>query len=35
LNVKGVLESGKTKKEVENDLLFNLAPSPGLEPGTP
>ena len=35
LNVKGVLESGKTKKEVENDLFFNLAPSPGLEPGTP
>ena len=26
LNVKGVLDSGKTKKEVENDLFFNLAP---------
>jgi hypothetical protein len=26
LNVKGVLESGKTKKEVENDLFLNLAP---------
>jgi hypothetical protein len=27
LNVQGVLDSGKTKKEVENDLFFNLAPS--------
>ena len=26
LNVKGVLDSGKTKKEVENDLFIQLAP---------
>jgi hypothetical protein len=29
LNEKGVLERGKTKKEVENDLFFYLAPLKG------
>jgi site-specific DNA recombinase len=35
INTRGVLEGSKNKKEVISDLLCTLAPSPGLEPGTP
>jgi len=34
LNVSKVLENCKNKKEVVNDLFFNVAPSLGLEPRT-
>jgi len=35
INARGVLEGSENKKEVYKDLLCTLAPSPGLEPGTP
>ena len=35
INARGVLEGSKNNKEVYKDLLCTLAPSPGLEPGTP
>ena len=35
MNASKVLSSGKKEKEVKIDLLPTLAPSPGLEPGTP
>ena len=35
INASKVLRSGKKEKEVKLDLLPTMAPSPGLEPGTP
>jgi len=35
MSARGVLEGSKNKKEVLKDLLCTVAPSPGLEPGTP
>lgn len=34
LNASKVLQNGKNKKEVKNDLFLQLAPSLGLEPRT-